>query len=68
MSRSKTKLQAVVAEIEKLGAQGYAVAGDLTKGSDCQSAVEEAVSFTYSFILTTNIAILDSLGSMCLLR
>ncbi len=43
MSRSKTRLQAVVAEIEKLGAQGFAVAGDLTKGSDCQSAVEEAV-------------------------
>ena len=44
MSRSKTRLQAVVDEIEKLGAQGFAVAGDLTKGSDCQSAVEEAVS------------------------
>jgi len=44
MSRSKTRLQAVVDEIEKLGAEGFAVAGDLTKGSDCQSAVEEAVS------------------------
>lgn len=44
MSRSKTKLESVVAEIVKLGAQGYAVTGDLTKGSDCQSAVEEAVS------------------------
>lgn len=43
MSRSKTRLQAVVDEIEKLGAEGFAVAGDLTKGSDCQSAVEEAV-------------------------
>jgi len=43
MSRSKTRLQAVVDEIEKLGAEGFAVAGDLTKGADCQSAVEEAV-------------------------
>lgn len=43
MSRSKTRLQSVVEEIEKLGAQGYAVAGDLTKGSDCQTIVEEAV-------------------------
>lgn len=43
MSRSKTRLQAVVDEIAKLGAEGFAVAGDLTKGSDCQSAVEEAV-------------------------
>lgn len=57
MSRSKTKLQAVVTEIEKLGAQGYVVTGDLTKGPDCQSAVEEAVSFTLSLILTTNNAI-----------
>lgn len=46
MSRSKTKLESVVAEIAKLGAQGYAVTVDLTKGSDCQSAVEEAVSFS----------------------
>lgn len=44
MSRSKTRLQPVVDEIEKLGAQGFAVAGDLTKGSDCQQAVKEAVS------------------------
>lgn len=44
MSRSKTRLQAVVDEIEKHGAKGYAVAGDLTKGEDCQHAVEEAVS------------------------
>lgn len=44
MSRSKSKLQPVVEEIEKLGAVGYAVAGDLTKGSDCQSVVQEAVS------------------------
>lgn len=44
MSRSKTKLQPVVEEIEKLGALGYAVAGDLTQGPDCQMAVEQAVS------------------------
>ena len=58
MSRSEKKLQAVVAEIEKLGAQGYAVAGDLTKGSDCQSAVEVAVSFTLSLVLNMNNATL----------
>ena len=68
MSRSKTKLQAVVAEIEKLGVQGYAVAGDLTKGSDCQSAVEEAVSFTGSLMWTTRNAALNLLGSVYLLR
>ncbi len=44
MSRSKTRLQAVVEEIEALGTQGFAVAGDLTKGTDCQRAVEDAVS------------------------
>ena len=45
MSRSKTRLQAVVEEVEQRGGQGFAVAGDLTKGADCQRAVEEAVSF-----------------------
>ena len=44
MSRSKTRLQSVVEEIESHGATGYAVAGDLTRGEDCQRAVEEAVN------------------------
>lgn len=59
MSRSKTRLQAVVDEIEKLGAEGFAVAGDLTKGSDCQSAVEEAVS------LMGGLDVLINNGSCC---
>lgn len=54
MSRSKTKLESVVAEIVRLGAQGYAVTGDLTKGSDCQAAVELAVSFPLSLVLNYN--------------
>ena len=44
MSRSKARLQKVVQEIETLGAQGFAVAGDLTQASDCHIAVQEAVS------------------------
>ncbi|KAL0044428.1 hypothetical protein WJX82_006022 [Trebouxia sp. C0006] len=59
MSRSKTRLQAVVDEIEKLGAEGFAVAGDLTKGSDCQSAVEEAAS------LMGGLDVLINNGSCC---
>lgn len=43
MSRSKSRLQSVVDEIEHRGATGHAVAGDLTNGDDCQRAVEEAV-------------------------
>lgn len=49
MSRSQTRLQKVVDEIEALGAQGFAVAGDLTNGRDCQAAVQEAVSHISRF-------------------
>lgn len=51
MSRSKARLQSVVDEIESHGAAGYAVAGDLTKGEDCQRAVEEAVNEVGRFAL-----------------
>ena len=69
MSRSTTKLQSVVAEIEELGAQGYAVAGDLTESSDCQEAVEEAVSSILMLTLSANSACcFELMGTKCLLR
>ena len=53
MSRSQARLQKVVEDIEKLGAQGFAVAGDLTHASDCQAALEEAVSHSCRMLVNS---------------
>ena len=42
-SRSSTRLQLVVNELQKLGAEASAVTGDLTVVDDCTNIVNEAV-------------------------